>query len=140
MEGKICSFPFKLITNTSIQSPLLAQVDFPEHLGVFDKSHTTVDLDKVTKVGVLTQISTNDSVNKIMFYENDCITYVASAYGWSVSEPNLVQAKRLKSNKYYTYTEYPRPNGAQIVGFHFKDGYYGKNQTLVDFYPLYWSM
>ena len=90
VEGKICSFPFKLVTNGGVVSPLLDSADLPTNPESFDKCHTTVDLDKITKIGVLTQISTNDSVNKIFFYENDCISHIASAYGWSVSEPNLI--------------------------------------------------
>lgn len=105
VEGKICSLPFKLITSTGVSSPLLAPVDWSENAGTFEKSNTTVDLDKITKIGVLTQVSTNNSVNKILFYENDCITFVASAYGWSVAEPNIKDD--LKSNKYYNYKEHP---------------------------------
>jgi len=132
--------PFKLVTSGGVKSPLLDSADFPTNQEVFEKCHTTVDLDKVTKIGVLTQISTNESVNKIFFYENECISHVASAYGWSVSEPNLVQGKSLKSNKFYNYSEFPRPKDAQIVGFHFRTGLYGKSKTLIDFYPLYWTL
>jgi len=120
-------------------SPLLDSADLPINQDSFDKCHTTVDLDKITKIGVLTQISTNDSVNKIFFYENECISHIASAHGWSVSEPNLIQSKTHKYNKFYDYSEYPRPLNAQIVGFHFRNGLYGKNKTLIDFYPLYWT-
>jgi len=93
-----------LVTNTGITSPLLAPVEFNENLGVFEKSHTTIDLDRINKIGVLTQNSSNNSVNKILFYENDCITFIASAYGWSASEPNI--REEMKSNRYYKYTEY----------------------------------
>ena len=115
---------------------MLAPAEFSES---FEKSHTTVDLDKITKVGVLTQTSTNNSVNKIMFYEDDCITFIATAYGYSVSEPNLLGAKG-KSNKFYQYKEYPKPAGKVIVGFKYNKGSYGKNDTLVDFEPLYWHL
>lgn len=106
-------------------SPLLAPVEWSENAGVFEKSHTTVDLDRVTKIGVLTQISTNNSVNKILFYEHDCITFIASAYGWSVAEPNI--RDDLKSNKYYKYVEHVKPKGKNIVGFKYNESSYGKN-------------
>lgn len=64
-------------------------------------------------------------MNKILFYEHDCITFIASAYGWSVAEPNIKDD--LKSNKYYNYKEYGKPKGAQIVGFKFSESTYGKN-------------
>ena len=117
-EGKICSLPFKLITNTGVSSPLLAPVEWNEDSGVFEKSHTTVDLDKVTKIGVLTHNSSNNAVYKILFYENDCITFIASAYGWSVSEPAI--RDQIKSNKYYAYVEHLIPSNKHIVGFSYK--------------------
>lgn len=128
------------MTNGGQVSPLLAPVEFCENSGVFDKSHTTVDLDKITKIGVLTQISSNNSVNKIMFYEDDRITYIASACGWSVAEPNLNNTTKLKSNKFYTYKEHLKPANMHIVGFHYAVGLYGKNETLVDFRPLFWQL
>ena len=137
MEGKICSLPFKLVTSTGVTSPLLAPVEWSENAGIFEKSHTTVDLDRITKIGVLTQISTNNSVNKILFFEQECITFIASAYGWSVAEPNIKDD--LKGNKYYNYKEYPVAPGKVIVGFNYGESSYGKNRTLVDFEPLFWA-
>lgn len=135
VEGKICSLPFKLVTSTGVSSPLLAPVDWSENSAIFEKSHTTVDLDKITKIGVLSQVSTHNSVNKILFYNHDCITFVASAYGWSVAEPNIKDD--LKSNKFYNYKEHEVLKGKFIVGFHYKESTYGKNRTLVDFYPIF---
>lgn len=57
------------MTNTGLRSKVLG-TDCP----FFEKSYTTVDLDLITKIGVLNHISTN-SVYKVFFYQQD-IRYV----------------------------------------------------------------